>query len=130
MKWHFYIYTNNFLCQNYHPSGWLYLSTPIAKLLYGLSTINKGKGIGDTMCDKVKDDFSLFFYLNGRILKEGLKKQDITALLKNQNKLVELDECLKLYNDRIKELRLEKINLEREINALRTIRNNYDGFNL
>ncbi len=49
------------------PSIWLYLSTPIAKLLYGLSTINKGKGIGDTIYDEVKDDFPLFFRLYRRI---------------------------------------------------------------
>lgn len=54
---------------NYQLSDWLYLSTPIAKLLYGLSTINKGKGIGGTIYDEVKDDFSLFFYLNGQIMK-------------------------------------------------------------
>jgi hypothetical protein len=44
-------------------AGWLNLSTPIAKLLYGLSTIDKGKGFGGTMYEEVKDDFSLFIHL-------------------------------------------------------------------
>jgi hypothetical protein len=48
----------------------------------------------------LKDDCPLFMHLYMRIKKEGLNKQDITKLLENQNKLVELDDCLKLYNDR------------------------------
>jgi hypothetical protein len=75
----------------------------------------------------LKDDWPVFFHLYRRIKKEGLNKQDITKLLENQNKLVELDECVKLYNDRVQDLRSEKINLEKEINGLRTKRDNYDG---
>ena len=75
----------------------------------------------------LKDDFSVFMHLYRRVKKEGLNKQDITKLLDNQNKLVEFDKCVDLYNDRIKELRLEKINFEKEINLLETQRDNYDG---
>ena len=83
-----------------------------------------------TIYKDLKDDCPVFFHLYRRIKKEGLNKQDITKLLENQNKLVELDKCVDIYNDRIQNLRLEKINLEREINRLRTQRDNYDGFNL
>jgi hypothetical protein len=75
----------------------------------------------------LKDDWPLFIHLYRRIKKEGLNKQDITKLLENQNKLVELDECANLYNDRIKGLQLEKQQLEKEINEIRTKRDNYDG---
>jgi DNA-binding transcriptional MerR regulator len=75
----------------------------------------------------LKDDFTVFFHLYKRVKKEGLNKQDIIKLLDNQNKLVELDACVDIYNDRMQELRLEKMNLEKEINMLRTNRDNYDG---
>ena len=75
----------------------------------------------------LKDNWPVFFHLYRRIKKEGLNKQNITKLLDNQNKLVELDACLDHYNDRIKNLQLQKINLEKEINRLRTKRDNYDG---
>jgi hypothetical protein len=63
----------------------------------------------------LRDDFPVFFHLYRRIKKEGLTKKGITKLLENQNKLVELDDCVNLYNDRIQELRLEKTNFESEI---------------
>jgi transposase len=47
----------------------------------------------------LRDDWSVFILLYKRIKKEGLNKQDITKLLENQNKLVELDDCVNLYND-------------------------------
>jgi hypothetical protein len=75
----------------------------------------------------LKDDFPLFIHLYRRIKNEGLNKESITKLIENQNKLVELDECVNIYNARIQDLRLEKLNLEREINGLRTKRDNYDG---
>jgi hypothetical protein len=74
----------------------------------------------------LKDDFPVFFHLYRRIKKEGLNKQDITKLLENQNKLVELDECVRLYNDHIRRQILQKQQLEREINTLRKRRDNYD----
>jgi hypothetical protein len=77
--------------------------------------------------DELKDDFPLLIHLYRRIKKEGLNKQDITKLLENQNKLVELDECVNLYNDRIQEQISQKVGLEKEINRLRTKRDNYDG---
>ena len=77
--------------------------------------------------DELKDGFPLFIHLYRRIKNESMNKQDITKLLQNQNKLVEFDECINLYNDRIQYLRSEKINLEKEINGLRTKRDNYDG---
>ncbi len=40
--------------------------------------------------------------------------------------LIDFDKCLNLYNDRIQDLRLEKLKLEKEINELRTKRDNYD----
>jgi hypothetical protein len=67
-----FISYTNFLCQNYQLSGWLYLSTSISKLPYGLSTINKGIGIVGTIYEEVKDDFPLFFHLYRRIKKERL----------------------------------------------------------
>ena len=75
----------------------------------------------------LKDDFPLFFHLYRRVKKEGLNKEGITKLLDNQNKLVQLDECVKLYNDRMQELQSEKQQLEKDINRLRTKRDNYDG---
>jgi hypothetical protein len=75
----------------------------------------------------LKDDWPLFMHLYKRIKKEGLNKQDISKLLENQNKLVDLGGCVILYTDRLQDLRLEKQQLEREINTLRTKRDNYDG---
>jgi hypothetical protein len=75
----------------------------------------------------LKDEWPLFIHLYKRIKKEGLNKRDITKLLENQNKLVELNECVTLYTDRIKDLRLEKQILEMEINTLRTKGHNYEG---
>ena len=77
----------------------------------------------------LKDKWPVFMHLYRR-KKEGLNKQDITKLLENQNKLVELDRCVNLYNVCIKNLQLEKISLEKEIYRLTAKRDNYDGFNL
>ena len=79
---------------------------------------------------ELKDDWPLFFHLYRRVKKEGLNKQDITKLLDNQNKLVEFDKCVDIYIDSIREQISQKISLEKEINRLRTKRDNYDGFNL
>ncbi len=75
----------------------------------------------------LKDDWPIFIHLYRRVKKEGLNKHDITKLLENQNKLIELDACVDLYNEGVKNLQLQKINLEKEINRLRTKRDNYDG---
>ncbi|MER5174415.1 MAG: hypothetical protein ABJB76_02145 [Candidatus Nitrosocosmicus sp.] len=75
----------------------------------------------------LKDDFSLFFHLYKRIKKEGLTKQEITALLENQNKLSELEERVTFYNEHIQGQITQKTILEKEINGLRTKRDNYDG---
>ena len=43
-----------------------------------------------TIYNDMKDDLPLFLHLFIRIKKEKLNKQDITGLLENQNRLVEL----------------------------------------
>ena len=50
-----------------------------------------------------------------RIKKEGLNKQDITELLENQNKLGDLAKMVGLFNQHLKELRSDKLQLEKEI---------------
>jgi transposase len=75
----------------------------------------------------LKDDFPLFIHLYRRIKKEGLNKESITKLLDNQNKLIEFDKCIDIYNNRIQEQILQKASLEKEINTLRTMRDNFDG---
>jgi hypothetical protein len=74
----------------------------------------------------LKDTWPVFFHLYRRLKKEGLNKQDITKLLDNQNKLVDFDKCVNIYIERTQDLRLEKQLLEREIDALRKKRDNYD----
>jgi hypothetical protein len=64
---------------------------------------------------ELKNDFSLFLYLFLRIKKEGLNKQDITELLENQNKLGDLAKMVGLFNQHLKELRSDKLQLEKEI---------------
>lgn len=49
----------------------------------------------------LKDDFPIFFHLYRRIKKEGLKKQDITELLKSQQELSFVEKRVDLYNDHI-----------------------------
>jgi transposase len=47
-----------------------------------------------------KDDFlPIFIHLYRRIKKEGLTKQDITALIKNQQRLKDMERRVELYND-------------------------------
>ena len=77
--------------------------------------------------NELKNDFPLFLHLYNRIKKERSNKQDITNLLQNKNKLMDLNEQVKFYNNRIYELKLKKTNLEQEITYLRNIRDNYDG---
>jgi hypothetical protein len=75
----------------------------------------------------LKDNWSLFIHLYRRIKKEGLNKQEITNLVKNEQRLVDLEQRVVLFNKFIKGKHLEKQQLEREINVLRKKRDNYDG---
>jgi RNA processing factor Prp31 len=70
----------------------------------------------------LKEDFQLFCHLYRRIKKEGLTKQDITDLIKNQQKLKDLDNRVQQYCKFIRELHLQKQQLEKEIEMLRTVR--------
>ncbi len=52
---------------------------------------------------ELKNEFPLFFYLYMRIKKEGLNKQDISDLLQNQQRLVEMEKRVNLYNNHIQD---------------------------
>ncbi len=77
--------------------------------------------------NELKDDFPLFFHLYRRIKKEGFKRDAITDLLENQNKLTDLNKEVNFYNNHIYTLQFKKSNLEQEINKLGSKRDNYDG---
>jgi len=66
----------------------------------------------------LKKDFPLFIYLYRRMKKEGLNKQDIATLLKNQQDLKSMEHRVDLYSDFIKEQQLQKQYLEQEIDRL------------
>jgi transposase len=68
----------------------------------------------------LKKDFPMFFYLYKRIKKEGLSKQDISSLVKNQQMLKELDHRVELYSEIIREQQLQKQQLEQEIKDLQS----------
>jgi len=68
----------------------------------------------------LRRDFPLFIYLYKRIKKEGLSKQDIIDLVKNQQCLRELDHRTNLYSDFIKGQQLQKQQLEQEIEILQS----------
>jgi len=70
------------------------------------------------ICHDLKRDFLMFFYLYKRIKKEGLNKQDVTNLIKTQQRLKELDHRVDLYSDFIRGQQLQKQQLEQEINRL------------
>jgi Trp operon repressor len=78
----------------------------------------------------LRDDFLVLMHLYKKIKKEGLSKQGITNLLKNQNKLSELEERVTFYNEHIQGQISQKTSLERVIKELTAKRDNYDGFNL
>jgi hypothetical protein len=80
-----------------------------------------------SMYRDLKDDWSLFIHLYRRIKKEGLSKEGITNLLENQNKLVDLEQRVVLHNKFIRGQQLEKQQLEKDIDVLRRMRDNYDG---
>ena len=75
----------------------------------------------------LRKDFPLFIYLYKRIKKEGLDKQDITILVKNQQRLKYLDHRVELYNDFIRWQQLQKQQLEQEIDRLQSRIDNYDN---
>jgi hypothetical protein len=52
---------------------------------------------------------------------------DIATLLKNQQELNSMEHRVELYNDFIRGQQLQKQQLEREIDALRKKRDNYDS---
>ncbi len=65
--------------------------------------------------NELKGDLSPFLDLYRRIKKEGLSKQQITELLETPNRLLDLTDKVNLYNDHLRELHTQKINLEKEI---------------
>ena len=66
----------------------------------------------------LKNDFPLFFYLYHRVKKEGLDKQDIMILVKNQQRLKDFDNRVQLYGDFIQSQQLQKQQLEQDIDRL------------
>lgn len=72
-----------------------------------------------TIYIELKDDFPHFFHLYKRVKKEGLNKKGISDLLENQQRVVDLEQRVGLYNEFIKGQQLEKQQLEREIDTLR-----------
>jgi hypothetical protein len=77
--------------------------------------------------NELKNEFPLILHLYNRVKKEGLNKQDITDLLQNKNKLIDLNEQVEFYNNCIYELKAKKSILEQEINRLQSKMDNYDG---
>ena len=77
--------------------------------------------------NELKNEFPLILHLYNRVKKEGLNKQDITDLLQNKNKLIDLNEQVEFYNNCIYELKAKKSILEQEINRLQSRMDNYDG---
>jgi hypothetical protein len=56
-----------------------------------------------TIYNELKKDLPLLLHLYRRIKEEGLNKQDITELLQNHNKLIDLNEQVEFYNNHIGE---------------------------
>ncbi len=77
---------------------------------------------------ELKNDWPLFFHLYRRVKREGLNKQDITDLLKNQQRLVDMEKRVNLYNEHIQGQRSQKQQLEKEIKELTKKRDNIGGF--
>ena len=50
---------------------------------------------------ELKNDFPLFLHLFRRIKKEGLDKESITDLLKNQYRIADLENKVRFYNNHI-----------------------------
>ena len=67
---------------------------------------------------ELKNDFPLFLHLFRRIKKEGLNKQDITELLQNHNKLIDLNAQVDFYNNHLSEQESKIQQLAQTINRL------------
>jgi hypothetical protein len=78
---------------------------------------------------ELKSDFPLFLHLYNRVKKEGLNKKDITELLQNHNKLMDLNEQVEFYNNHIKGQYTKIQQLVQTINRLQSRIDNYDGIN-
>jgi hypothetical protein len=76
-----------------------------------------------------KHNWNLFYHLYRKTKDEGLNKQDIAELLQNKNISKDLSYELRLYHNRISELKTRKSALEQEINYLQGRIDNYDGIN-
>ncbi len=77
--------------------------------------------------NELKNDFPTFFHLYRRIKKEGLSKEDITELVENQQNLKFLEQRVELYINHIRGQQSQKLQLENEINKLKSRIGNYDG---
>lgn len=66
-------------------------------------------------------------YLYKRIKKDGLNKQDITELMKNQQCLKDLEHRVELYSDFIRGQQSQGQQLELVINGLKSKIYNYNG---
>jgi hypothetical protein len=82
-----------------------------------------------TMYKELKKNFPLLLHIYRRIKEEGLNKQDITELLQNHNKLIDLNEQVELYDNHIKEQQVKIQQLAQTINRLNARIDNYDGIN-
>jgi hypothetical protein len=76
---------------------------------------------------ELEKDFPLFLHLCRRIKKENLNKQDITDLLQNKNKLIDLNEEVIFYNNHIIGQQLKIQQLQQTIDILQSRISNYDG---
>ena len=76
-----------------------------------------------------KYNWNIFYHLYRKIKEEGLTKEDITELVQNKNMLKDQRYEIRVYHNRISELKSRKSALEQEINNLRQRRDNYDGIN-
>jgi hypothetical protein len=77
--------------------------------------------------NELKNDFLLFFHLYRRIKKEGVSKEDITELVENQQYLKFLEKRVEPYNEHIRRQLSQNIQLENEIDRLKSRIGNYDG---
>lgn len=74
-----------------------------------------------------KYNWPLFFNLYKYIKKEGMNKESIKDLLKNQYSIADLENKVEFYNNHLRAQQLKIQKFEIEINNLRRKRDNYDG---
>lgn len=74
----------------------------------------------------LNNDFDLFLHLYGRIKKEGLNKQDITDLVKDQQRLKDLDNRVQQYCKFINGQQSQMKQLEKTIQRLQSKMGSYD----